>query len=155
MQCPVCQHPATRVIDSRDVEGERAIRRRRECEKCEHRFTTYERLELGNLTVEKKDGTRELYDRTKMERGIWRALEKRPVTQQQVSALVERLEERWRSSGVNELSSSTIGEDVMNALRSLDEVAYIRFASIYREFKDVEDFKREIGQLFTKPEKKK
>ncbi len=153
MQCPVCQHESTRVIDSRDVEGERAIRRRRECESCEHRFTTYERIELGNLTIEKKGGTRELYDRTKLERGLWKALEKRPVSPEKVAALIERLEEQWRSAGVTSLTSREIGEAVMSMLRELDEVAYIRFASIYREFKDVEDFKNEIGRLFQPGEK--
>ena len=146
MICPKCKHKGTRVIDSRDSSEGRTIRRRRECEACTHRFTTFERVETTNFIVVKKDGARESYDRSKVERGIWRACEKRPVTQQQVSELLTKLEEVWSSSG-KEVKGDIIGRDVMHALKMIDEVAYIRFASVYRQFKDVESFKKELQKL--------
>ncbi len=123
------------------------MRRRRECPKCDHRFTTFERQEMSSLIVVKRDGTREPYSRTKLERGIWLSCTKRPVTQDQIDRLLSKLEEKWGGNR-KEVSSSTIGTDVMRELRKLDEVAYIRFASVHREFKDVEEFKEELGKLF-------
>ena len=147
MHCPRCKSPDTAVIDSRVSEEGRAVRRRRECVKCAHRFTTFERQELSSLIVVKRDGTREPYSRSKIERGIWLACAKRPVTQDDVDVLLSKLEEKWGANS-QEVSSSTIGNDVMKELKKLDQVAYIRFASIHREFKDVEEFKEELGKLF-------
>jgi len=148
MHCPRCKSGDTAVIDSRLTEEGRAVRRRRECPGCNHRFTTFERQELSSLIVVKRDGTREPYSRTKLERGIWLSCTKRPITQDQISAMLSRLEEKW-GANKKEVSSSTIGTDVMKELKKLDQVAYIRFASVHREFKDVEEFKEELGKLFT------
>ncbi len=123
------------------------MRRRRECPKCGHRFTTFERQELSSLIVVKRDGTREPYSRSKLERGIWLACTKRPVSQEKVDRMLSRLEEKW-AANKEEVLSSTIGNDVMKELKKIDEVAYIRFASVHREFKDVEEFKKELGSLF-------
>lgn len=146
MQCPKCKNIDTRVTDSRLAEQDKVIRRRRECTKCGHRFTTFERTEMGNLMVKKKDGTTETYSRTKLENGIWIACGKRPVTKIQIDNIINGLEEKW-SAGKNEVSSQKIGNDVMNALKKLDHIAYIRFASVYRSFKDVDEFKEELGKL--------
>lgn len=147
MFCPRCKSEDTAVIDSRLAEDGRAVRRRRECPKCEHRFTTFERQEMSSLIVVKRDGTREPYDRAKLQRGIWLACTKRPVTQEQVENMLGKLEEKW-SAQRDEIQSSSIGEDVMRELKKLDQVAYIRFASIHREFQDVDEFKEELGKLF-------
>jgi transcriptional repressor NrdR len=146
MICPKCKYKSTSVVDSREAAEGRSIRRRRECEKCEHRFTTFEKLETANFIVIKKDGSRESYDREKVEKGIWRACEKRPVTQEQISHMLDRLEEVW-SGGGKEVPSEIVGRDVMHALKVIDEVSYIRFASVYRQFKDVEEFKKELQKL--------
>ncbi len=146
MICLKCNHQETRVLDSRETEGHKSVRRRRECEKCQNRFTTFERVETSNFIVVKKDGTRESYDREKVERGIWRACEKRKVTQDQVAKLINQMEEKWASIG-KEVSSRDVGEGIMDALRELDDVAYIRFASVYRQFKDLESFKKELQKL--------
>lgn len=137
------------MIDSRLTEDGRAVRRRRECDKCEHRFTTFERQELSSLIVVKRDGTREPYSRSKLERGIWLACTKRPVSQKDITEMLSALEEKW-GANKEEVSSQTVGKDVMIALSKLDKVAYIRFASVHREFKDVEEFKEELGKLFKK-----
>lgn len=134
------------MVDSRLSEEGRAVRRRRECLKCNHRFTTFERQEMSALIVSKSDGTREPYSRSKLERGIWLACTKRPVTQEKIDQMLSKLEEKW-SANKKEVSSSTIGQDVMKALKKLDNVAYIRFASVHRQFKDVEEFKEEVGKL--------
>lgn len=149
MYCPHCKFADTAVIDSRLTEEGRAVRRRRECPKCSHRFTTFERQELSSLIVIKRDGTSEPFSRSKLERGIWLACTKRPVSQQQIDRLLNKLEEKW-SANKKEVLSTTIGMDVMRALKKLDQVAYIRFASVHREFKDVEEFKEELGKLFVK-----
>lgn len=149
MHCPHCKFADTAVIDSRLTEDGRAVRRRRECPKCSHRFTTFERQELSSLIVIKRDGTSEPFSRSKLERGIWLACTKRPVSQQQIDLLLNKLEEKW-SANKKEVLSTTIGMDVMRALKKLDQVAYIRFASVHREFKDVEEFKEELGKLFVK-----
>jgi transcriptional repressor NrdR len=134
------------VVDSREATEGAEIRRRRECEKCDFRFTTFERIETANFLVIKKDGSREAYSRPKIENGIWRACEKRQVTQERISAMIDKLEARWMGIG-REVDSKVIGEDVMDALKEIDEVAYIRFASVYRHFKDLESFKKELSKL--------
>lgn len=146
MICPKCQHEDTRVLDSRETDGNKAVRRRRECEKCKHRFTTFERAETNKFLVVKKDGSRESYDREKVEKGIWKACEKRKVTEEQITKIINELEEKWSNMG-KEVPSKVIGEGIMEALKGLDEVAYIRFASVYRRFKDVESFKKELQKL--------
>ena len=149
MICPKCQKNNTRVLDSRETEGNKAVRRRRECEECTHRFTTFERLEVTNFLVVKKDSSRENYDREKVEKGIWRACEKRKVTDEQVKRAIDKLEEGWSSQG-KEVASKDIGEGIMEALKDLDEVAYIRFASVYRQFKDLASFSKELEKLKVK-----
>ena len=149
MICSKCKHDDTRVVDSRESADGRSIRRRRECEKCDFRFTTFETMETTNFVVVKKDGSRETYDRSKVERGIWRACEKRPVSQKQVDEILTKLEEVWSGAG-KEVAGEVIGRDVMHSLKVLDEVAYIRFASVYRQFKDVESFKEELQKLLEK-----
>jgi transcriptional repressor NrdR len=146
MICPKCKQDDTRVLDSRETNEKKEIRRRRECIACQYRFTTFERVELANFLVIKKDQSRESYNRQKLAGGIWKACEKRPVTQEKVDNMLDQLEEKWASSG-KEISSKQIGEDVMNALKELDEVSYIRFASVYRQFKDIETFKKELQKL--------
>lgn len=146
MICPKCKHEDTRVLDSRVTNEKREIRRRRACNQCNFRFTTFERVEFSNFLVIKKDQSREPYNRGKLEVGIWKACEKRPVTVDQISILLDKLEEKWANHG-REVASKVIGEDVMNSLRELDEVAYIRFASVYRQFKDIESFKKELQKL--------
>ena len=147
MHCPRCKCADTAVIDSRTTEDSRAIRRRRVCEKCEHRITTFERQELISLIVIKRDGTREPFNRSKLERGIWLACTKRPITQERIDKLLNKLEEKW-AANKKEVASTTIGNDVMRELKRIDKVAYIRFASVHREFKDVDEFKEELGKLF-------
>lgn len=146
MQCPKCKNAETKVIDSRISEQGKVIRRRRECEKCGRRFTTFERQEMANLIVMKKDGTYEPYSRSKLENGIWTACGKRPVTQIDIDKMINSLEEKWT---VNKkwVSSQKIGKDVMDKLKKLDHIAYIRFASVYRSFKDVDEFKEELVKL--------
>lgn len=144
MQCKYCGGN-TEVTDKRDSEGE--TRRRRECLKCKKRFTTYERIEIKNLRVIKKDGSREQFDAEKIKKGMIRACEKRPVSLEKIESAVHDIENRLRTSNKKEVKSTVIGELVMKALKKLDEVAYIRFASVYREFKDVNDFQKQIKEL--------
>lgn len=146
MKCPKCKGKNTRVLDSRETNGGNAIRRRRECIKCKHRYTTFERIEHKNLIVIKKNESREPYLRDKVVKGIWRACEKRPVTQSQVDEIINILEDKWRNYG-KEIPSEMIGENIMEELKKLDEVAYIRFASVYRHFKDIESFQKEMEKL--------
>jgi len=148
MHCPRCQSEDTNVVDSRMSEDGRAVRRRRECPKCNHRFTTFERQDVSSLIVIKSDGTRETYSRDKLERGIWLACSKRPVSHEKIEELLNKLEEKWRANQ-KEVSSATIGKDVMKALKKLDDIAYIRFASVHRQFRDVEELKEEVGKLLT------
>ena len=147
MFCPRCKCEDTSVIDSRLSEEGRAVRRRRECPKCSHRFTTFERQEMSSLIVVKRDESREPYSRSKLERGVWLSCTKRPITQEKIDKMLNKLEEKWAANR-KEVSSSTIGNDVMKELKKLDQVAYIRFASVHREFKDVDEFKKELGALF-------
>jgi transcriptional repressor NrdR len=145
MQCPYCKSIKNAVVDSRLTDNNSAIRRRRQCEDCDNRFTTFERLRAANLIVEKKNQTREGYDREKLERGIWRAFEKRPIQHRQIDTMLNRLEEQWTQD--QEVSTSRIGHDVTEALRDVDPIAYIRFASVYREFSDVKSFEDLIEKL--------
>ncbi len=146
MKCPVCGAPDSRVLDSRPVEEGSSIKRRRECVQCGKRFTTYEVVETAPLTVLKKDGSREFFDRVKLQNGILRACQKRPVD---VEALVRDIENQLVNSLVSEISSREIGEMVMDRLRRLDAVSYVRFASVYREFKDVDTFLDELHKIQT------
>lgn len=146
MQCPKCKAEDTKVIDSRVSEQGKVIRRRRECEKCGRRFTTFERAEMGSIMVKKKDGTFEPYNRTKLENGIFIACGKRPVTRQQIDEMVNELEEKW-AANKKMVTSQTVGNDVIEYLKKLDHIAYIRFASVYRSFKDVDEFKEELNKL--------
>lgn len=147
MECPKCHHLQSKVIDSRPANDGRSIRRRRECLACQHRFNTYERIEQAPLLVIKRDGTREEFSRDKLLRGIIRSAEKRPVTHEQMNQLVLKIEEQLRQEADNEVESRRIGELVMPLLYELDEVAYIRFASVYREFQSRESFMQELEQM--------
>ena len=150
MKCPFCGLDNTRVIDSRPADDNSSIRRRRLCDECGKRFTTYERVEIMPLTVIKKDKTREPYDRSKMMSGILRACHKRPVSPRQISTMIDEIENQIFNREEKEISTSVIGELVMDKLKSVDEVAYVRFASVYREFKDVSTFMEELGKLLKK-----
>ncbi len=150
MKCPYCSSDNTRVIDSRPTDDNNAIRRRRLCDDCGKRFTTYEKVETIPLIVIKKDDNREQYDRSKVEAGILRACHKRPVSAGQISQLVNMVEVDIFNREEKEISSSEIGEIVMNRLQELDPVAYVRFASVYREFKDVNTFMDEIKKILDK-----
>ena len=147
MKCPFCGHENTRVIDSRPADDNNSIRRRRLCDECSKRFTTYEKVETIPLIVIKKDENREQYDRTKLEAGILRACHKRPVSVAQISQLVDEVEVDIFNKEEKEILSSKIGEMVMNRLQKLDPVAYVRFASVYREFKDVNTFMDELKKM--------
>ena len=147
MKCPYCNHPDTRVIDSRPAEDGSAIRRRRSCDECGKRFTTYEKVETIPLIIIKKDNNREQYNRSKIERGIIRACYKRPVSAEAIQKAVERIEIKIFNLEATEVSSTDVGEIVMDELKELDEVAYVRFASVYREFKDVNTFMDEIKKM--------
>ena len=146
MKCPYCGDLNNEVMETRDSEDLSATRRRRACQKCQKRFTTYERAENIDLIVIKKDSKREKFDREKVRSGILKACEKRPVTKEQIESAVSYIEEKLKQQG-SEVKSRFIGELVMRKLKQLDTVAYIRFASVYREFKDVEDFKKEIKEV--------
>ncbi len=147
MKCPSCLSDNTKVIDSRDVDDFRAIRRRRECLKCKNRFTTYERVELQNLLVIKKDGRRESYDRNKLENGILKACEKRPISKEQIDKMLSGIERKLQSTCDTEIKSKQIGELAIKALKKVDKVAYIRFASVYKSFDDLKSFEEELKGL--------
>ena len=147
MRCPFCGHPEDKVVDSRASSDERSIRRRRECLSCGKRFTTYEQVEEQPLMVIKKDGRREPFDRHKLLAGVVKACEKRPVGMDELERLVEELERELSQAFEREVPSRDVGERVMQRLHTLDPVAYVRFASVYREFKDVEQFMRELKDL--------
>ena len=147
MKCPFCSHENTRVIDSRPAEDNNSIRRRRVCDECGKRFTTYEKIETIPLIIIKKDNNREAYDRAKIEAGVLRASHKRPVSAQQITTLVDEVENEIFNREEREIPSGTIGELVMNKLKDLDAVAYVRFASVYREFKDVNTFMDELKSV--------
>ena len=147
MHCPFCQHTDTRVIDSRVSEDGATIRRRRECEACGERFSTLENIEIKLPAVIKSDGRRDTFDARKLRAGFDRALQKRPVSEEQIEAAVRAVIHAIRMSGEREIASRRIGEFVMNELRKLDHVGYVRFASVYRSFEDVADFREEIEKL--------
>lgn len=147
MRCPKCDHNGTRVLDSRPVQDYYSIRRRRECEECGYRFTTFETVEQTPLIIVKKDGNREEFSREKVLRGIIRACEKRPVTLEQLEGVVTKVEQQLRALGQSEIPSEQVGELVMNELARVDEVAYVRFASVYRQFKDISVFFKELEDL--------
>jgi transcriptional repressor NrdR len=147
MLCPRCNESGTRVIDSRDLEGGGTIRRRRECEACAYRFTTYERPEGARLTVLKRDGSRQEFDRGKLQAGLMRALEKRPVTLARVEQAVDDIESGLRARGEPEVTSKEIGRLATEALRDIDQLAYIRFASVYHSYEDISTLKREVDRL--------
>ncbi len=147
MKCNHCQHADTKVIESRDVAEGESIRRRRACIKCSYRFTTYERVERPQLIVIKNNDMREIFDRQKLLSGLYRACEKTPVTTLQLERLVAELEQQLYSCGDNEVSSAKLGQMTMDRLSMLNEVAYVRFASVYRRFKDIKSFEKELTQI--------
>jgi len=149
MRCPWCGHDEDRVVDSRPAEHGEAIRRRRRCESCGRRYTTYERIEELGLFVLKRDGSREPWDRDKMVAGIRKAIVNRPVDDDQVAALANRVEERLRRKGP-EITSQQVGVEVLQGLQKLDQVAYLRFASVYKDFQEAGDFERELGRMAPK-----
>jgi transcriptional repressor NrdR len=151
MRCPYCGHLEDRVVDSREAQEGQATRRRRECLACSRRFTTYERVEEVLPHVVKKDGRREAFDRRKIVEGLLRACQKRPVSREQIDDLVSGVERRVQELGEREVRSAVIGEAVMERLRELDPVAYVRFASVYRAFADVGEFMNELKGLTAKP----
>ena len=153
MRCPYCGNPDTRVIDSRPAEDKSSIRRRRSCDECGKRFTTYEKIETIPLIIIKKDNNREQYSRQKIENGIIRACYKRPVPTEKIQQAVNNIETKVFSLEAKEIPSSVVGELVMDELKDLDEVAYVRFASVYREFKDVNTFMDELKKILDKEEK--
>ena len=147
MKCAYCGCTQSRVVDSRQSEDAMAIRRRRECERCGRRFTTYERIDMVPLMVIKKDQTREAFDVGKLRSGIVKACEKRPVPLEKIEELVRDIEQRLNSQEGSEVTSKMVGELVMDGLKSLDEVAYVRFASVYRQFRDIQSFRDELNKL--------
>lgn len=148
MKCPYCSYPKSKVVDKRDSPF--GIRRRRECLKCKKRFTTYEKIEESQIYVIKKDKRREEFKIEKLEKGINRAFEKRPISKEKINKMIRKIEESIRKKGKREIKSSLIGDIVMKKIKKLDHIAYIRFASVYRDFQDIKDLKNEIKQLQNK-----
>ncbi|MFC1753425.1 transcriptional regulator NrdR [Thermoproteota archaeon] len=146
MRCPYCPSTESRVIDKRES-SPGITRRRRECPKCKKRFSTYEKVEVLNLSIIKKDGTRESYDREKLEKGIKRACEKRPITHEDIDKIMSEIESELLNKKTKEVNSKEVGELLMNKLKKVDKVAYIRFASVYREFEDISSFENELDKL--------
>ncbi|MBI2547350.1 MAG: transcriptional repressor NrdR [Candidatus Aenigmarchaeota archaeon] len=146
MICPYCDSDELKVVDKRSSD-EKTFRRRRECEKCNKRFTTYERVELVPLTIIKRDGRREEFDRNKIRLGIMKACEKRSISQEKIEKIVDEIENELRNMDTTEIKSKIIGDMIMEKLKNLDEVAYIRFASVYKKFKDIESFEKELKEL--------
>ncbi len=153
MKCPFCNYEDTKVIDSRSQEDNSVIRRRRLCEKCGKRFTTYERIDTIPITVVKRDGSRELFDKAKLLGGIMKSCNKRPVSIQQLQALVDDIENTMMGAGEKEIQSKKIGEMVMERIKELDEVSYVRFASVYRQFKDINTFREELDKIVNEKQK--
>lgn len=147
MKCPYCGDDNTKVIDSRPADDNASIRRRRQCDCCNKRFTTYEKIESLPLVVIKKDNIREPYDRSKIEKGVFKACHKRPISVEQITSLVDQIEAAIYNREEREISSNAVGEIVMDKLKSFDDVAYVRFASVYREFKDVNTFMDELRTI--------
>jgi transcriptional repressor NrdR len=148
MRCPHCGERDTRVVDSRDLDDAATIRRRRECNACTTRFTTYERVEAARLVLVKRDGTRQEWDRDKLASGLRKALTRRPVADDAAEAAADAIEAELRAAGVSEIPSSRVGALAMERLRGIDQIAYIRFASVYQSFEDLADLKREVDSLF-------
>ncbi len=148
MRCPQCGERETRVVDSRDLDDSATIRRRRECAACATRFTTYERVEAARLVVVKRDAVRQEFDRDKLASGLRKALTRRPVPDGSAEAAADAIEAELRAAGASEIPSSRIGAMAMDKLRGIDQIAYIRFASVYQSFEDLEDLKREVDTLF-------
>jgi transcriptional repressor NrdR len=155
MRCPQCGTRDSRVVDSRDLDESATVRRRRECPACSARFTTYERVEAARLVVVKRDGTRQEFDRDKLAQGLAKALTRRPVPDDAAERAADEIEGELRSSGLSEIPSSRVGAMAMDKLRGLDHIGYIRFASVYQSFEDLEDLKREVDQLFAEGQPKK
>ncbi|TXL62507.1 transcriptional regulator NrdR [Cerasibacillus terrae] len=155
MRCPTCQNKNSKVLDSRPIEEGRSIRRRRECESCGFRFTTFERTEKVPLMVVKKDGVRQEFNREKLTRGIIKSCEKRPVSADTIDEMVHQIEKQLHNKNVAEVDSNEIGEKVMEQLAQVDEVAYVRFASVYRQFKDITVFMNELKDLIEADKKSK
>ena len=147
MRCPYCGHEDTQVVETRESDDGGAIRRRRRCQKCDKRFTTYERAEIALPSVVKKDGSRVEFDAAKLRASMMLALRKRPVSTEQVDAALERIQERLLTSGAREVASARLGELLMRELKRIDKVAYVRFASVYRSFEDVDEFRRLIRDI--------
>ena len=150
MKCPFCSYRDSRVVDSRSVEDGSSIRRRRECPECGRRFTTYEKYEETPLVVSKKDGRRELFDNKKLLGGLLKAFEKRPIAYEKVHEIAEKIERELRMRGESEVDSAVIGEIVMKYLEQTDQIAYVRFASVYRQFADVNNFMQELQRIMNK-----
>lgn len=150
MRCPFCKGEDTRVVDSRDADGGDSVRRRRECQSCGERFTTYEKAELSLPQILKSDQCREQFDEAKLRAGMLRALEKRPVEADEIESAIHRIQHKLSASGEREVPSSRLGDWVMEELQDLDEVAYVRFASVYRRFQDLDAFTEELERLRTK-----
>jgi transcriptional repressor NrdR len=148
MRCPQCGARDTRVVDSRDLDDSATIRRRRECAACTNRFTTYERVETARLVVVKRDGARQEFDRGKLANGIRKALTRRPVADTAADRAADEIEAELRATGLSEIPSSRVGTMAMEKLRGIDQIAYIRFASVYQSFEDLGDLKREVDSLF-------
>jgi transcriptional repressor NrdR len=154
MRCPFCGHQEDKVVDSRSSKEGRAVRRRRECLKCEKRYTTYEYIENVSLSVIKNDGRIEEYDREKLRQGIITACKKRPISIKKIDSIVDKIENEIQSLSQTEIRSQLIGETVINELQNLDEVAYVRFASVYRQFKSKEEFLKELKEMEKQGEKR-
>jgi transcriptional repressor NrdR len=148
MRCPQCGERDTRVVDSRDLDDSATIRRRRECNACTTRFTTYERIEAARLIIVKRDGSRQEFDRNRLVTGLRKALTRRPVSDDAAEQAADAIEAELRAAGVTEVPSSRVGALAMEALRGIDQIAYIRFASVYQSFEDLEDLKREVDTLY-------
>jgi len=154
MKCPYCGYHETKVVDSRPVDEGTTIRRRRECNKCRKRFTTYEKIECIPLMVVKKDGRRETFDRNKILNGLIKATEKRPVSMDSLEKIIDSIEKELYNLMEKEITTACIGEMIMESLKDLDEVAYVRFASVYRQFKDINTFVEEVSKLLNKDKKR-
>ena len=155
MKCPACGHPESKVLDSRPANEGNSIRRRRECLKCQKRFTTFETIEIAPILIVKRDGTRQQYDRNKLKNGILRSCEKRPISMAQIDDIVARIEKSLYNSLEEEVTSKKISDLVMEELKQIDDVAYIRFAAVYRQFKDSQTFFDEMKKMFETKEGKK
>ena len=149
MICPYCAGTETKVVDSRDTNDGKAIRRRRECEKCQARFSTYEEIEIMRLTVVKRDGSKQEYDRKKIEIGLRKALEKRPVSEEKINKAIGDIEYEIQAKEGSEISSKEIGKMILEKLKEIDDVAYLRFASVYKSFKSADSFRKEMDKMET------